>query len=85
MTNEEALAKINSRLTFGMKPGLRRIKELLGELGDPQKQLKFAHVAVHQRQGHHLRPAVLRPGGGPGTPWGCTPPPMWRTSGSGFR
>ena len=45
MTNEEALAKINSRLTFGMKPGLRRIKELLGELGDPQKQLKFAHVA----------------------------------------
>ena len=45
MTNEEALAKINSRLTFGMKPGLRRIKELLEELGDPQKQLKFAHVA----------------------------------------
>ena len=45
MTNEEALAKINSRLTFGMKPGLRRIKELLKELGDPQKQLKFAHVA----------------------------------------
>ena len=33
MTNEEALAKINSRLTFGMKPGLRRIQELLGELG----------------------------------------------------
>ena len=37
MTNEEALAKINGRLTFGMKPGLRRIKQLLEELGDPQK------------------------------------------------
>ena len=36
MTNEEALAKINSRLTFGMKPGLRRIQELLGSWATPR-------------------------------------------------
>ena len=37
MTNEEALAKINGRLTFGMKPGLRRIKQLLESWETPRR------------------------------------------------
>ena len=62
MTNEEALAKINGRLTFGMKPGLRRIKQLLEELGDPQKKLKFVHVAGTNGKGTTcaLTASVLR-------------------------
>jgi folylpolyglutamate synthase/dihydrofolate synthase len=45
MTYEEALNKINSLLRFGMKPGLERIRKLLGLLGSPQDGLKFVHVA----------------------------------------
>ena len=65
MTNEEALAKINGRLTFGMKPGLRRIKQLLEELGDPQKKLKFVHVAGTNGKGTTcaLTASVLRQAG----------------------
>jgi len=42
---QEALEKVNSRLTFGIKPGLGRIAKLLEHLGNPQNQLKFTHVA----------------------------------------
>ena len=65
MTNEEALAKINGRLTFGMKPGLRRISQLLEELGDPQKKLKFVHVAGTNGKGTTcaLTASVLRQSG----------------------
>ena len=45
MTYEEALDNVYGRLVFGIKPGLERISALLDRLGDPQKQLKFAHVA----------------------------------------
>lgn len=45
MTYEEALEKINSRLLFGIKPGLERVEQLLELLGKPQNKLKFAHVA----------------------------------------
>lgn len=44
MTYQEAMEKINSRLLFGMKPGLERITALLSELGDPHKKLKYVHV-----------------------------------------
>ena len=65
MTNEEALAKINGRLTFGMKPGLRRIKQLLEELDNPQKKLKFVHVAGTNGKGTTcaLTASVLRQAG----------------------
>ena len=45
MTYEEALDNVYGRLVFGMKPGLERITALLDRLGNPQKRLKFVHVA----------------------------------------
>lgn len=45
MTYEQAMEKVNHRLRFGIKPGLERISALLERLGNPQKQLKFVHVA----------------------------------------
>ena len=45
MTYEEALAFIHGIPRFGKKPGLKRIVNLLERLGNPQKQLRFVHVA----------------------------------------
>lgn len=45
MTYENALEKIHSLLTFGSRPGLERMRELLRRLGDPQDSLKYIHVA----------------------------------------
>ncbi|MDO4460377.1 MAG: folylpolyglutamate synthase/dihydrofolate synthase family protein [Clostridia bacterium] len=45
MTYEEAIAKIHARLRFGSKLGLDNIRALLDEMGNPQKNLKFVHVA----------------------------------------
>ena len=45
MDYKEALEYINGTLWFGSKPGLGRVGELLRRLGEPQKKLKFAHVA----------------------------------------
>ena len=45
MNYQEALDFIHGRKRFGIKPGLDRIKELLKRLGDPQKKLKFIHIA----------------------------------------
>ncbi len=45
MTYSEAVNKINSLLTFGVKPGLERIRELVDKLGAPDRQLRFVHVA----------------------------------------
>lgn len=45
MTYEEALDNVYGRLVFGIKPGLERITALLSRLGNPQKRLKFVHVA----------------------------------------
>ncbi len=45
MTYETALEKIHSLLTFGSRPGLERMRELLKRLGDPQDKLKYIHVA----------------------------------------
>ena len=44
MTYQDALEKINSRLLFGMQPGLERIEALLHQLGDPHKALRCVHV-----------------------------------------
>ena len=45
MTYETALNKIHSLLTFGSRPGLERMRELLRRLGNPQDELKYIHVA----------------------------------------
>lgn len=45
MTYEKALEYIHSVSNFFCKPGLERVRELCRGLGDPQKELKFIHVA----------------------------------------
>lgn len=45
MTVEEALIYIHSVCWKGSIPGLSRTKELLRLMGDPQKDLKFIHIA----------------------------------------
>lgn len=45
MNYNEALEYINGTEWFGSKPGLERISELLRRLGEPQKGLKYVHVA----------------------------------------
>ena len=45
MTYAEALEYIHSISWTFCKPGLERIEELCSRLGDPQKELRFVHVA----------------------------------------
>lgn len=45
MTYEEALSYIHSVCWKGSKLGLERTRELLGKLGNPEKKLKFIHIA----------------------------------------
>ena len=45
MNYEESVQYIHSLLTFGMRPGLERISELLELLGNPQDKLKTVHIA----------------------------------------
>ncbi len=45
MTYEESLGYINSLLVFGSQPGLERISAFLQKLDNPQKDLKFVHIA----------------------------------------
>ena len=42
---ESALEKIHSLLTFGSRPGLERMKQLLQRMGNPQDKLKYIHIA----------------------------------------
>ncbi len=42
---EDFLIKISGLNKYGMKPGLSRIKKLLKMMGNPEKKLKFIHVA----------------------------------------
>ena len=45
MTIDQALDYIHGKFRKGATPGLHRIGELMGKLGDPQKQLKTIHIA----------------------------------------
>lgn len=45
MTYKEALEKIHSLNKFGSRPGLDRVKRLLSEMGNPQDETNFIHVA----------------------------------------
>lgn len=45
MNEREAYEYIDGIGSFGIVPGLDSIRELCGRLGDPQKGLKFVHIA----------------------------------------
>lgn len=45
MTYSEALENIHSLLSFGSRPGLDRVSELLRRMGNPQDKLRYIHVA----------------------------------------
>lgn len=45
MTAEDAIKFIHEKIWQGSKPGLSRTIELLNKLGDPQKRLRFIHIA----------------------------------------
>lgn len=45
MNYEQAKAYLESTLTFGINLGLQRMKRLCGLLGDPQRNLRFVHIA----------------------------------------
>ena len=45
MTYNEALGYIHSVEWLGSRPGLSRTKELLSKLGNPEKGMRFVHVA----------------------------------------
>lgn len=51
MTDIEAVELVHQRAWVGQKPGLERIRRLLGKLGDPQKELKFVHIAGSNGKG----------------------------------
>jgi dihydrofolate synthase/folylpolyglutamate synthase len=44
-TYEEALAWIHGLMTFGIKPGLKRMEWMLERLDHPERRLNFIHVA----------------------------------------
>ncbi|MBQ6466079.1 MAG: bifunctional folylpolyglutamate synthase/dihydrofolate synthase [Oscillospiraceae bacterium] len=45
MDYQEALRYIDGVQWLGSRPGLERVTELLRRLGDPQKRLRFVHIA----------------------------------------
>ena len=65
MTGREAIEYIHSFQWEKHAPGLDRIRELLARLGDPQKDLKFIHVAGTNGKGSTcaMLDSVLRAAG----------------------
>ena len=65
MTGQEAIEYIHSFQWEKHEPGLHRIRELLRGLGDPQKDLKFVHVAGTNGKGSTcaMLAAVLKEAG----------------------
>lgn len=53
-TYEEAINWIHSRLKFGIKPGLERMKWMLDELGNPEQNMKCVHLAGTNGKGSTL-------------------------------
>ena len=51
MEYKEALAYLDGAHWFGAEPSLRRIRSLLEQLGDPQKKLRFVHIAGSNGKG----------------------------------
>ena len=65
LTYQEALAYIHSVEWKGSRPGLSRITELLEKLGNPQKKLRFIHVAGTNGKGSFcaMTESILRAAG----------------------
>ena len=65
MTYEQAIEYINSTEWFDSRLGLERVEELMHRLGDPQKKLKFVHVAGTNGKGScsAMLAAVLKAAG----------------------
>ena len=65
MTYEEALEYIHSVCWKGSRPGLSRITELCEKLGNPQRSLRFIHVAGTNGKGSTsaMTASVLRTAG----------------------
>ena len=65
MDYKEALAYIDGVSWLGSRPGLERVTALLEQLGDPQKELKFVHVAGTNGKGScaAMTASVLRAAG----------------------
>lgn len=65
MTYEEALSYIHSVVWKGSRPGLTRITELLNLLGNPQKKLRFIHIAGTNGKGSTsaMTESILRAAG----------------------
>ena len=65
MDYREALDYITGMEFFGSKPGLTRIRELLEKLGNPQKQLRFIHIAGTNGKGScaAMTASILRAAG----------------------
>lgn len=54
MNYKEALAYVDSLKKCGIVPGLTSITELCRRLGDPQKRLRFVHIAGTNGKGSVL-------------------------------
>ena len=54
MKYQEAITYIESCSCYGIVPGMDTIKELLRRLGNPQKKLKFIHIAGTNGKGSTL-------------------------------
>ena len=65
MNAEEAVAYIHSVTWKGSRPGLERTLELLKKMGDPQKRLKFVHIAGTNGKGSTaaMTASILRKAG----------------------
>ncbi len=65
MNYQEALQYIDGVQWLGSRPGLERVTELLHRLGDPQRKLKFVHIAGTNGKGScaALTASVLRAAG----------------------
>ena len=65
MTYDEAIKYIHGVSNFFCKPGLERVKRLCSALGDPQRELRFIHVAGTNGKGSFcaMTDSVLRAAG----------------------
>ncbi|MCP8617018.1 bifunctional folylpolyglutamate synthase/dihydrofolate synthase [Salirhabdus salicampi] len=54
MNKAEAIDWLHSRLTFGIKPGLKRMEWFMEKLGHPEKRLKAIHIAGTNGKGSTL-------------------------------
>lgn len=65
MTYDEAISYIHSVSWLGSRPGLERIGELCALMNDPQKSLKFVHVAGTNGKGSFsaMLTAILKSAG----------------------